>query len=127
MKKFTAFLVMLTCFGLTDCYYDKFDELHPLDGYTNSCDQNLAATYTASVNLIIRSNCVSCHSANVHSGDIYLETYSQVKAVAASGKLMGSILHQSGFVAMPPGVSIRSCEIQRLQDWVNAGMPENNP
>ena len=118
-------LVLFLCFAsLSNCYYDKFNELHPLDGFVNTCSADLPDTYSASIDLILRSNCVSCHNSKLKSGDIGLETYAEVKALALNGKLSGSILHQPGFQPMPPGTSIRDCEIQKIQHWITTQMPE---
>jgi hypothetical protein len=127
MKK--QYLFIFAALGLISmlyqsCYYDKFDEIHPMASYVNTCDTSLANTYTASVNLIMQVNCVSCHSSSAPSGNVSLDNYSGVKAVAANGSMMGSINHSSGYNAMPPSLQIQSCEIAKLQLWINAGMPQ---
>jgi len=37
---------------------------------------------------------------------------------------MGSVQGISGFEAMPPGGSLRDCDIQQIQDWIDAEMPD---
>lgn len=125
MKK--ILLLIVTCAaGLytSACYYDRFNELHPLDGYVNTCDEALPDTYSAVTRNIMLSNCVSCHNSSVRNGDVILETYDQVKQYVNSGRLMGAVQHQSGYQPMPPGTSLRDCDIQQLQQWIAAGMPQ---
>lgn len=125
MKK-PRFAALLLFAGLLQsrCYYDRFNELHPLDGYVNACDTTLATTYTASINLIMKSNCTSCHSNSRGEGGVHLETYEQVKFEGANGRLVGTTAHSPGYQAMPPGTRIRDCELERIKKWVEAGMPE---
>lgn len=109
---------------VNSCYYDKLSELHPLDGYVNTCAEGAANTYTESIRNIIKLNCISCHSSRRTEGGILLESFDQVKNEAASGRLLGVIEHKSGFQAMPPGTSIRDCEINKIQNWIAAGLPQ---
>jgi hypothetical protein len=53
-----------------------------------------------------------------------LATIADVKNYVNSGQLMGSVRRESGFAAMPPGGSLRDCDIQQIQDWIDAGMPD---
>lgn len=125
MKRISIILFsLITILYFNGCYYDKFNELHPLDGYVNTCDESLPDTYTDVTRIIILSNCISCHNSKTHNGDVVLETYQQVKKEVNNGNLMGAILHQSDYKAMPPGTSLRDCDIQQIQQWIDAGMPE---
>lgn len=116
-------VIALTMY-LTGCYYDHFNELHPLDGFVETCDDALPDTYTDVAKNIMLLNCVSCHNSNTLNGDVNLETYDLVRQYVNNGKLMGSILHESGYQAMPPGTHLRDCDIQQLQQWIDSGMPQ---
>jgi hypothetical protein len=49
-----------------------------------------------------------------------------VKVQAANGKLVGSISHAAGFIAMPSAtVSLSACEISQIKAWVNEGVLNN--
>jgi mono/diheme cytochrome c family protein len=122
MKSKTSFLLFGITLFLTSCYYDHFNELHPLDGFVETCDDALPDTYTGVTKNILLLNCVSCHNSNTRNGDVNLETYDLVKQYVDNGKLMGSVLHESGYQAMPPGTKLRDCDIQQLQQWINNGM-----
>ncbi|MCU0384103.1 MAG: hypothetical protein MUF68_08550 [Cyclobacteriaceae bacterium] len=118
------FLFALILFGTEGCYYDRFNEQHPFDGYINTCDAELTDTYSGTVRYILQYNCLSCHNASSKKGGITLATLADVKNYVNSGQLMGSVRRESGFDAMPPGGSLRDCDIQQLQDWIDAGMPD---
>ena len=105
------------------CYYDKLNELHP--NPVNPCDSSSTATYSQSIGIIVRSNCGSCHSGSSPSGGVSLETYTQTKAAAENGTLMGTIRHEQGQKQMPPTSKIRDCEIEKLENWILNGKPEN--
>ena len=122
-SKSSFFLIGLTLY-LTGCYYDRFNELHPLDGYVETCDDTLPDTFTAVTKNIILLNCVSCHNGSTHNGDVNLETYELVKQHVNNGKLMGSVRHDGGYQPMPPGTKLRDCDIQQRQQWLDNGMPQ---
>jgi hypothetical protein len=124
MKRIYAFIFFGSAFYLLGCYYDKFNELHPLDGYVNTCDENLPDTYDSVAHIIILSNCISCHNSDVRQGDIVLETYDELKHYVSTGQLMGALRHQSGYQPMPPNTSLRDCDIEQLQQWIDNGMPQ---
>lgn len=105
------------------CFYDKLNELHP--SATDPCDTTLAPAFNTSINLIVRSNCVSCHSGSSPSGGISLENYGDVVGIANTGKLLGSITGDGSAVAMPPDTKIRACEIGKIETWIQNGLPEN--
>jgi hypothetical protein len=122
MKK--HLLILLLPIVGSSCYYDRYEELYPLANYVNDCDTTLADSYSASVSLVINNNCTSCHNSNNKSGNIDLSDYSSVTGCANSGKLMGSVLHTSGYKAMPPYSNLQQCEIDRLQRWIQKNLPQ---
>jgi cytochrome c5 len=124
MKIYILIGLVAIIVSLESCYYDKFDEIHPTVGYKNTCDTTLANTYTGSINAIMQVNCVGCHSSAAPTQNIALDSYNAVKAAAANGSLKGTMTHSSGYNAMPPTTPAQQCEIDRVQKWINAGMPE---
>jgi len=124
MRKILTLTIFTVMLALEGCYYDRFNELHPLDGYVNTCDATLPDTYQSVTRIIMLSNCISCHNSSVHQGDVVLETYAQVKQHAATGELMGVVRRQSDYKPMPPDAALRDCDIEQLQQWINNGMPE---
>ena len=91
----------------------------------NSCD-TLNVTYSGSIASILQSSCVGCHSGSTPDGQINLTTHSGVSAVALDGRLIGSVNHSYGFVAMPKGGNqLSTCQLDLLRIWVNAGAQNN--
>ncbi len=89
------------------------------------CDSSQAITYSGSIWPVIETYCYGCHSgANAQKG-LHLENYSEISSVASSGKLMGVLTGQAGYVLMPPAGALSSCEISTINKWVNAGSPNN--
>lgn len=109
---------------LNSCYYDKFNEIHPLDGYKNPCDSTADSTYANSIRYIMAYNCTSCHNNSSASGGISLESYEDVVKQAQNGNLMGTVEHQNGYNAMPLGAKIPDCQIEKLRQWINANYPK---
>lgn len=91
----------------------------------SSCDTT-AFTYSGVIKNTIQNKCVGCHSPSSLGGSVDLSTYTGTKAAAMSGKLYGSITQQTGYSAMPKNsAKLSDCEIKQIQNWVNAGAPNN--
>jgi hypothetical protein len=88
------------------------------------CDPSLF-TYAAIIQPIMATNCVGCHKPGSLGGNIDLSTHKAVQTQASNGKLIGSITHAQGFVAMPQGGKLQDCEITQIKSWVSAGAPNN--
>lgn len=97
----------------------------------NSCvaSGNCVATNVSFANTVLptlRTNCTGCHSGTTPSAGIDLNSYATVKVQAANGKLVGSISHTAGYIAMPSAtVSISACEISQIKAWVTEGTLNN--
>lgn len=97
----------------------------------NSCvaSGNCVATNVSFANTVLptlRTNCTGCHSGTSPSAGIDLNSYATVKVQAANGKLVGSISHAAGYIAMPSAtVSISACEISQIKAWVTEGTLNN--
>jgi hypothetical protein len=96
--------------------------------YNNKCDSSgcdsTNVTFTRSINPIIQSWCIGCHSGSNPSGGISLETYADVVACANSNRLMGALRHETGYSAMPKGGQLTPCEIALFQKWIDLGKPQ---
>jgi len=124
MKRNFAFILIASIAIFSGCYYDSFEALHPLDGYVNPCDSALQSTYSSSIKYIISYNCISCHNSSYAGGNVVLETYDQVKSYGINGKLMNSILRNSGYNPMPPTQALAECQVKRIQEWIDNNYPE---
>ena len=120
----TWMLVFAAVAGITlsACYYDNEEDLYPGGSGCNA----LSGKYAAEVAPIIASRCLSCHSNATRQGGVILEGHDKLKIYAANGSLLGSIKHDRGFSAMPDGSpKMPDCEIGTIENWVNAGSPNN--
>ncbi len=71
---------------------------------SNSCDVNVGhcdtsaiVTYSNFVEPLMSTYCTGCHGQYSPQGGVSLVTYAEVKAIAQSGRLYGSIAHQPGY------------------------------
>ncbi|MCR6640174.1 MAG: hypothetical protein NVV82_14590 [Sporocytophaga sp.] len=117
------FIFLLTLI-VNGCAYNNFEELYPQTINNNPCDSSVASTYNLSVKYILSNNCLTCHSSDVAYGGVVLDNYESVREQAQKGALMGAILHKSGYQPMPPGTSIPQCQIDKIQQWVDANEPQ---
>jgi hypothetical protein len=97
--------------------------------YNNRCDSagcdSTNVTYTSSINPIIQSWCIGCHSGSKPANGLSLETYDEVVACAKSNRLMGALRHDNGYYPMPKGGEMLSpCEINLFQKWITLGEPK---
>ncbi len=116
--------VLMTAFlFLFSCYYDVEEELYPID--SNAACDTTNVTYTLSIKPIMDASCNNCHSTQVASGGIILDTYAGISAVAASGKLGGSVNWTGGYSAMPKGGSqLSPCNLKKINIWLAANHPK---
>lgn len=82
-------------------------------------------TYASAIQPILSSNCVGCHKPGSLGGGIDLSTYASVRTQVNNGKLLGSIQHSAGYVAMPQGGKLSDCQISQIRNWIDAGSANN--
>ncbi len=83
-------------------------------------------TYSKTLTPILQNYCLGCHNSTQAQGNVNLQGYDNVKKYVLAGSFMGSINHQSGYVAMPSStIKISDCNIKQFQKWIDAGMPNN--
>jgi hypothetical protein len=97
--------------------------------FNNRCDSIVCdsanVTYTISIQPILQTWCLGCHSGSNPSNGLSLTTYDETVACANSGRLMGALRHEQGYFAMPKGgYTLSPCEIDLFQKWINIGKPE---
>jgi hypothetical protein len=90
-----------------------------------ACDSS-TFTYNARIQPLMNTWCVGCHSSSNKNGNVDLSNYEGVAVTAANGRLLGSIRHDQGFVAMPQnGGSLSSCDVAAITKWVSKGYANN--
>jgi hypothetical protein len=82
-------------------------------------------TYAAIIQPIMSTHCVGCHKPGSLGGNIDLSAYIKVKTQADNGKLLGSVTHAAGYIAMPQGGKLEDCQISQIQKWIEAGALNN--
>jgi hypothetical protein len=126
MKKALYLLALLV--PVSGCYYDSVEELYPPASGGNACD-TATYTYTLTIEPIIADNCNKCHSvisAPALGGNIVTEGYANLSTLAKSGRLYGSITHNSKYSPMPKGApKLGTCDITYISRWIADGEPNN--
>ncbi|HHJ50987.1 MAG TPA: hypothetical protein ENJ88_08830 [Phaeodactylibacter sp.] len=103
------------------CYYDNKEDLYIVEGNCNTTD----VTFSQTIQPLINDQCVSCHKAGNANGNVLLDSYTTIKEQADNGRLLGSVHHEGGYSAMPPGSTLSNCSLAQLDIWVQSGAPEN--
>ncbi|MBK6831633.1 MAG: hypothetical protein IPG92_13245 [Flavobacteriales bacterium] len=103
------------------CYYDNEEELYP----NTFCD-TVNTSYSAAISAIIESNCATpgCHVAG-GTGTGNFTVFSELSEQVSNGRLLPSIRREASSIPMPPGGTLRACEIRQLELWVAAGAQNN--
>lgn len=109
------------------CYYDNEETLY---GKPNSVCDTTNVTYSGSVQPIIQTWCLGCHSNQQVSqgagGGNHLEGYANLRVFALNGRLLGAVEHRPGFSPMPKyGNKLDSCSIAKIKIWVTKGALNN--
>ena len=78
------------------------------------------------ISAIIESNCATpgCHVAG-GTGTGNFTVFSELSEQVSNGRLLPSIRREASSIPMPPGGTLRACEIRQLELWVAAGAQNN--
>ncbi len=129
----TKYWLLGIILGLTtlvsSCYYDNKEDLYDyiiVEGEGHPCDFT-DVSYTTDIATILNLQCNgACHNASDRQGNVILDTYNRVMPYVNNGSLIGSINHSGGYAIMPPGgQKISSCDIEKIQFWIDNGAPNN--
>ena len=119
----SGLLLVIVSGLLGGCYYDNEESLYGI----TTCDSTfVSASFSTDVLPLLEAHCNRCHAGSSPSGDISLDTYSNVSNYVGNGSLIGSIKHDPGFKAMPEGGGkLNACDIKKIQTWIDSGAPNN--
>ena len=120
--KNTLILFVISVFLFAGCYYDNEADLYQF--YQNQCDTT-SISYSADIEPIMVTQCVSCHSGTNPDGNVGLENHSEVQFSAENGSLYGCVTNTNDFNIMPPAGALFQCDIDKIDAWIKAGMPNN--
>jgi hypothetical protein len=120
-KKPTFLLIILLFFSF--CTYNNEEELYP----NEICD-TADISYINDIKPIFEQNCYSCHSNSVlYYGNLSLENINHIQRVVDNGKLLKNIKHEPDGRPMPEGAAkLSDCNINKIEAWVNRGIPTDN-
>ncbi len=87
----------------------------------SDCD-TAKVTFSKSVLPIFEAHCVSCHGSITSYSGLRLHNYSFVKEAVNTGRLMGAIRWEPGFIRMPlDQPQLLGCDIKKLEIWLRNG------
>jgi mono/diheme cytochrome c family protein len=121
MKAFLLISLTLTLFSISSCYYDNEEYLYPA---VTACDTS-TVSYSQAIVPILQSNCLGCHSGATPSGDINLETYTNVMIKVNDGSLLNAVKYNNINSPMPPSGKMNNCNINKIAAWINQGAANN--
>lgn len=117
----TVIIFMLVMIS-NSCYYDSEEYVYP---NPTACDTT-NVTYSGTVAPLLAANCNACHSTSAPSAGIITDNYTGLQPIITNGKFYGAINHQPGFSPMPQGGNkLSSCDLARIDAWLNAGALNN--
>jgi hypothetical protein len=91
---------------------------------TSGCDTS-NVRFAATIQPILQTNCMGCHSGTSASAGINFSIYAGVKAQIDNGKLWAAINH-TGPKPMPLGGNkLSDCNISKIGIWIRNGAPNN--
>lgn len=98
------------------CYYDNEETLYGPD-----CDLS-NSSFEQTILPIIRSNCQApaCHGQGSENGEIV--TYEQVKFLVDNGTFRDAVVVSK---RMPQGGTLSRCDLDLIEQWLNAGAQNN--
>ena len=110
---------------VSGCFYEH----ETLDKPGTTCD-TLNVTYSKSVQPIIQTWCLGCHSNQQVSegagGGNHLEGYANLRVFALNGRLVGAVEHLPGYSPMPKyGNKLNDCDVSTIRIWVQKGALNN--
>jgi hypothetical protein len=94
------------------------------NNYCDDCDTT-DVKFSSHILPMMQQYCQSCHGNSVQNGGVKLTTHNDVVSAITNRNLLENIKHLSGFKAMPPGAKLPDCEIQKVEIWIDDGMPNN--
>ncbi|NOQ27715.1 MAG: hypothetical protein GQ564_20315 [Bacteroidales bacterium] len=121
--KYLVFIVFFVSFGLiysTSCTFDNEEDL--LKNFI--CDTN-DIVYN-DLTYIFTDICSVCHKeGDTERLGIEMDSYLSVKASMNTGLVLQAINHTGPYKMPFQQAKLSDCDIDKIEAWVNADMPEN--
>jgi hypothetical protein len=108
---------------LNSCYYDNEEYLYPTNSQQVTCD-SISVTFSANIAPIFAGNCNGCHSTASHPNtDVITDNYASDTTYIS--RIWYSINHIGPFPMPKNGGKLSKCDIAKINQWRNLGMPNN--
>ena len=118
----TTTVIILT---FTACKKENEENLINKQGGPAACDTS-DMKYATDVLSILQTNCYECHGNGLSQLGVNFDTYDNTKKQIDNNNLINAIKHTAGFTPMPFGKpKLSSCDIDKIQAWINNGAPNN--
>ena len=112
-----SFIILLLVFLYLSCTADKEETFIDVCGIEN-------ISFSSDIEPVLDVSCINCHNSMNANAGIILDSYEDAIDAANSGRLLGSVKHEPGYSAMPPSGKLDSCQIIRIEEWINKGLQE---
>jgi hypothetical protein len=135
MKKVSFFLIyirltlfLISILGLFSCRdaapIKPFKKIkHPV--IIDKCD-TFSVSFSKDILPLIEKHCWECHSAEIKTHGIALDSYDNIVIFGQEGSLYGSIVHDWNYAPMPwQKPKLDTCSITMVKKWIAAGMKNN--
>jgi len=89
-------------------------------------DRDTIVVYYDDLTYIFSGICQQCHSPELtYRQGIIMDSYENVVSSINTGKVLPAIMHEGSY-KMPNNLpKLSDCEIQKIDVWIERGMPEN--
>lgn len=117
VKKISTVIFCVVFF--VGCYYDNEEDLYPFADNCNTTD----VKFRRDIQPIISKSCATsgCHVPG-GTGVGNFQVFGELKSKVDDNSFNNRVFVQRN---MPPDEMLSSCEIQKLQAWVEQGAPNN--
>lgn len=118
------YLLLVSLFTLS-CSNDSESDLVEVDEPIDETPSDTPINYTDDIQPIIGSSCVGCHASTpVNGAPTSYVNFSQVSLKAST--ILSRMNRQNGAAgAMPPSGRLPQATIDKVQQWIDNGKPEN--
>ncbi|MFC2151098.1 hypothetical protein ACFLSE_01110 [Bacteroidota bacterium] len=103
----------------SSCTYDNEEDL--LKDF--QCD-TVGIVYN-DLTYIFSDNCADCHNETLFYRDIKMNTIENVRISINTDRVLPAIKHEGQYKMPFERPKLSDCDIEKIEAWINAGMPEN--
>ncbi|MEP7321449.1 MAG: c-type cytochrome domain-containing protein [Saprospiraceae bacterium] len=92
---------------------------------SNVCD-TISVGFSKDILPLFAARCTSCHGPLLSYDGVRLDTYAQIKNAIGTGRLLGSVRWEQGYIQMPQDQpKLLGCEIKKIEIWIGKGALNN--